>query len=94
MPHHDLLIIGAGSGNTIIGPEHDHLDIAIAEPAEFGGTCMNRGCIPSKMLIYVADVLTEGFVEKIKTDIQEIKGIAYCVGSIDCLLYTSDAADE
>ena len=56
MPHHDLLIIGAGSGNTIIGPEHDHLDIAIAEPAEFGGTCMNRGCIPSKMLVYAADL--------------------------------------
>ena len=56
MPDHDLLIIGAGSGNTIIGPEHDHLDIAIAEPAEFGGTCMNRGCIPSKMLIYAADL--------------------------------------
>ena len=56
MSHHDLLIIGAGSGNTIIGPEHDHLDIAIAEPAEFGGTCMNRGCIPSKMLVYAADL--------------------------------------
>ena len=56
MRHHDLLILGAGSGNTIIGPEHDHLDIAIAEPAEFGGTCMNRGCIPSKMLVYAADL--------------------------------------
>ena len=56
MSHHDLLIIGAGSGNTIIEPEHDHLDIAIAEPAEFGGTCMNRGCIPSKMLVYAADL--------------------------------------
>ena len=56
MSHHDLLIIGAGSGNTIIGPEHDHFDIAIAEPAEFGGTCMNRGCIPSKMLVYAADL--------------------------------------
>ena len=31
----------------------------------------------------VADVLKDGFVEKIKKDIQEIKGIAYCVGSID-----------
>jgi len=31
----------------------------------------------------VADVLDNGFVEKIKTDINEIKGIAYCVGSID-----------
>ena len=56
MSHHDLLIIGAGSGNTVIGPDHDHLDIAIAEPWAFGGTCMNRGCIPSKMLVHAADL--------------------------------------
>ncbi len=56
MPHHDLLILGGGSGNSVIGPEHDHWDIAIAEPWAFGGTCMNRGCIPSKMLVYPADV--------------------------------------
>jgi len=31
----------------------------------------------------VANVLDDGFVEKIKTDINDIKGIAYCVGSID-----------
>jgi len=31
----------------------------------------------------VADVLEDGFIEKIKSDINEIKGIAYCVGSID-----------
>jgi len=31
----------------------------------------------------VADVLQDGFIEKVKTDINEIKGIAYCVGSID-----------
>ncbi|MDC0633266.1 SDR family oxidoreductase [Candidatus Pelagibacter ubique] len=30
-----------------------------------------------------ADVLEEGFIEKVKSDISEIKGIAYCVGSID-----------
>ncbi len=56
MPHHDLLILGGGSGNSVIGPEHDHWDIGIAEPWDFGGTCMNRGCIPSKMLVYPADV--------------------------------------
>ena len=40
----------------------------------------------------VADVLEDGFIEKVKNDVPEIKGIAYCVGSIDlkpCLLYTS-----
>ena len=31
----------------------------------------------------VADVLEDGFIEKIKSDISDIKGIAYCVGSID-----------
>ena len=31
----------------------------------------------------VADVLEDGFIEKVKNDISEIQGIAYCVGSID-----------
>ena len=31
----------------------------------------------------VANVLEDGFVEKIKNDVKEVKGIAYCVGSID-----------
>ena len=31
----------------------------------------------------VTDVLDDGFVEKIKSDISDIKGLAYCVGSID-----------
>ena len=52
----DLLIIGAGSGNSVIGPEHDGWDIAIAEPGLFGGTCLNVGCIPSKMFVYASEV--------------------------------------
>ena len=31
----------------------------------------------------VADVLQDGFIEKVKTDVPEAKGIAYCIGSID-----------
>ena len=31
----------------------------------------------------VADVLEDGFIEQVKSDISEIKGLAYCVGSID-----------
>ena len=31
----------------------------------------------------VADVLQDGFIEKVKTDVTEAKGIAYCIGSID-----------
>ncbi len=52
----DLIIVGAGSGNMIPGPEHADWKIAIIEKEKFGGTCLNRGCIPSKMFIHAADV--------------------------------------
>ena len=52
----DLMIVGAGSGNTIPGPDHAGWTIAMIEKDKFGGTCLNRGCIPSKMLIHAADV--------------------------------------
>lgn len=53
---HDLVIIGAGSGNTIVDDSFGDLDVAIVEQDLFGGTCLNRGCIPSKMLAYTAEV--------------------------------------
>ena len=52
----DLIIIGAGSGNSLISPEMDGWRIAVVERSTFGGTCLNRGCIPSKMLVYAADI--------------------------------------
>ena len=56
MAHHELLIIGTGSGNSILTPDFDDVDVAIVERDVFGGTCLNRGCIPSKMFVYAADV--------------------------------------
>ena len=56
MKRFDLIIIGAGSGNSIIGPEHDDLDITLVERGRFGGTCLNVGCIPSKMFVYAAEM--------------------------------------
>jgi mycothione reductase len=51
----DLIIVGSGSGNSI--PSYlDDWRIAIVERDVFGGTCLNRGCIPSKMFVYPADV--------------------------------------
>ncbi|MCZ7628509.1 MAG: mycothione reductase [Microthrixaceae bacterium] len=55
MADFDLLIIGAGSGNTILTEEFDHWRVAIVERDRFGGTCLNRGCIPSKMLVVPAN---------------------------------------
>ena len=56
MQHFDLVIIGAGSGNSMLTPFFDNSSVAIIERDLFGGTCMNRGCIPSKMYVYAADV--------------------------------------
>ncbi len=52
----DLVIVGTGSGNSIVGPEFDGWSVAIIERGVFGGTCLNRGCIPTKMFVYVADL--------------------------------------
>jgi mycothione reductase len=53
--HYDVVIIGSGSGNSIPGPEFDDRSIAIIEEGTFGGTCLNVGCIPSKMYVHTAD---------------------------------------
>jgi mycothione reductase len=55
MEHYDLVIIGAGSGNSIVGPNLDDWKIAMVEEWVFGGTCLNRGCIPTKMFVHAAD---------------------------------------
>ncbi len=56
MPHFDLVIIGTGSGNSIPGPEFEHWNIAIVEDGLFGGTCLNVGCIPTKMFVHPAEL--------------------------------------
>ncbi|MFP5488423.1 MAG: mycothione reductase [Acidimicrobiia bacterium] len=54
----DLIIIGSGSGNAI--PEFlADRKIAIVERGTFGGTCLNVGCIPSKMFVLPADKAVE-----------------------------------
>lgn len=54
--HVDLLIVGSGSGNSVVTPAMDGWSIAIVEAGTFGGTCLNVGCIPTKMFAYPADV--------------------------------------
>ncbi|WP_405014945.1 mycothione reductase [Kitasatospora sp. NBC_01539] len=56
MHHHDLVVIGAGTGNALIDDRFAHLDVALISEGPFGGTCLNAGCIPSKMLAATADV--------------------------------------
>ena len=53
--HYDVAIIGTGSGNSILTPEFDDKKVAIIEEGTFGGTCLNVGCIPTKMFVLAAD---------------------------------------
>jgi mycothione reductase len=52
---YDLIIVGSGSGNSIPDDMSDW-KVALVERDVFGGTCLNRGCIPSKMFVLPADV--------------------------------------
>jgi mycothione reductase len=54
--HFDLAIIGTGSGNSLVTPDFDGKRVAVIESGKFGGTCINVGCIPTKMYVYAADV--------------------------------------
>ncbi len=51
-----LAVIGSGSGNVVISDDMGEAEVALIECSSFGGTCVNRGCIPSKMFAYTADL--------------------------------------
>src|SRR6266567_1478701 len=53
---YDMVIVGAGSGNMLPAGQFAGWKIAVVEGDRFGGTCLNRGCIPSKMLVHTADI--------------------------------------
>ena len=56
MPQFDLCVIGSGSGNSLITGEFADRSIALVDGApRFGGTCLNAGCIPTKMFSLAAD---------------------------------------
>ena len=52
----DLLIIGAGPGGYRAAEyaAHEGLQVVIVEQDEVGGTCLNRGCIPTKTYVHSA----------------------------------------
>ncbi|MCV7379625.1 mycothione reductase [Mycobacterium alsense] len=56
METYDIAIIGTGSGNSILDDRYSDKRAAICEQGTFGGTCLNVGCIPTKMFVYAAEV--------------------------------------
>ena len=70
---YDLFVIGAGSGGVRaarIAATHG-ARVAIAEEYRFGGTCVIRGCVPKKLLVYAS---------RFRDDFEDAEGFGWTVG--------------
>ena len=80
MKHYDLISIGTGSAMSIVEAmisENPKLKVAIIDKDEPGGICLTRGCIPSKLLLYPAELVrTVEHAREFGIN-SEIKGIAF-----------------
>ena len=58
MSHYQLLVIGAGPGgySAALRAAALGLHTAVVEQREVGGTCLNRGCVPTKALLHASQV--------------------------------------
>lgn len=56
MPHYHLFVIGGGSGGVACARTSAALGakVGLAESDRLGGTCVNRGCVPKKLLMYAS----------------------------------------
>jgi len=58
MKKYDLIVVGSGAGMNIAARAVGHgMKVALVERGPLGGVCLNRGCIPSKVMLYPADVI-------------------------------------
>ena len=58
MKEYDLIVIGSGAGLNVASDAYQQgMKVAIIENGPLGGTCLNRGCIPTKIILYPADVI-------------------------------------
>ena len=58
MAHYELIVIGAGPGGYEAALHAAKLGkkVAVVEKREAGGTCLNRGCIPTKTLLHSSQI--------------------------------------
>ena len=88
MPSYDLIVIGSGSGLEVSAEAAGAgMSVAVVDDGPFGGTCLNRGCIPSKILIHCADVM-----ETIRTS--GLFGIKASVEAVDWPFIIRRASEE
>jgi glutathione reductase (NADPH) len=70
---YDLFVIGAGSAGVRAARTAARLGarVAVAEQSRLGGTCVNLGCVPKKLLVYASDF---------SRDFQDARGFGWTVG--------------
>lgn len=78
MKEYDVIVIGSGAGAIVVEQALAHgLSVALVDKGPLGGTCLNVGCIPTKMLIFPADRVVE-LQEAAKLGVQaEIKQVDF-----------------
>ena len=60
MKEYELIVVGSGAGMNVVSKARNAgLRVALVENWVMGGTCLNRGCIPSKILIYPAEMVRQ-----------------------------------
>ncbi|MDH5462246.1 MAG: dihydrolipoyl dehydrogenase, partial [Candidatus Bathyarchaeota archaeon] len=73
MKEYDLISIGTGSAMNIVSVmirENPRMKVAVIDKDEPGGICLTRGCIPSKILLYPAELVrTIGKADKFGIDV-------------------------
>ena len=58
MKKYDVIVIGTGAGNILTDAALDSgLKVAQIEKDKFGGTCLTKGCIPTKVMVTAADMI-------------------------------------
>ena len=59
--NYDLLVIGAGPGGYVAAIRASQLGLktAVAENRDVGGTCLNRGCIPTKSYLHTGELFRQ-----------------------------------
>ncbi|MDR3050633.1 MAG: dihydrolipoyl dehydrogenase [Oscillospiraceae bacterium] len=58
---YDLIVIGGGPGGSVAALRAAKLGMrtALLERAQLGGTCLNRGCVPTKALLHAAELAAQ-----------------------------------
>ncbi len=60
MKKYDVITVGTGSGMNVVEPmiqADPQIKVAVIDKDEPGGICLTRGCIPSKILLYPAELV-------------------------------------